>query len=46
MIIGDDHPMWSLYSGGSRHESQDGGAGDEELAEAQHRLSPHTAKFQ
>lgn len=45
MIIGDDHPMWSLHSGGSRHDAPDWGPDDEQLAEAQYRLPPHTAKF-
>lgn len=45
LIIGDDHPMWSLHSGGSRHDAPDWGPGDEQLAEAQYRLPPLTAKF-
>lgn len=45
LIIGDDHPMWSLHSGGPRHDAPDWGPGDEQLAEAQYRLPPLTAKF-
>lgn len=45
LIIGDDHPMWSLHSGGSRHDAPDWGPGDKHLAEAQYRLPPLTAKF-
>lgn len=45
LIIGDDHPMWSLHSGGPRHDAPDWGPGDERLAEAQYRLPPLTAKF-
>lgn len=45
LIIGDDHPMWSLHSGGSRHEDPDWGPDDEQLAEAQYRLPPLTARF-
>ena len=44
-IIADDHPMWSLHSGGSRHDAPDWGPGDERLAETQYRLPPLTAKF-
>lgn len=46
LIIGDDHPMWSLHSGGSRHDAPDWGPDDEQLAEAQYRLPPLTARFQ
>jgi hypothetical protein len=45
LIIGDDHPMWSLHSGGARHNAPDWSPGDEPLAEAQYRLPPLTAKF-
>lgn len=45
LIIGDDHPMWSLHSGGSRHDAPDWDPADEQLAEAQYRLPPLTAKF-
>ena len=44
-VIGDDHPIWSLHSGGTRHDGPDWGPGDEQLAEAQYRLPPLTAKF-
>jgi hypothetical protein len=45
LIIGDDHPMWSLHSGGSRHDAPDWGPGDEQLAESQYRLPPLTGRF-
>jgi hypothetical protein len=45
LIMGDDHPMWSLHSGGSRHDAPDWGPGDEQLAEAQYRLPPLTGRF-
>lgn len=46
-VIGDDHPMWSLHSGGSRHDGPDWGPGNEDLAlaQSQYRLSPQTAIF-
>jgi hypothetical protein len=45
MIIADDHPMWSLHSGGGRHDGPDWGPGDEQLAEGQYRLPPLTTVF-
>lgn len=45
MIIDNDHPMWSLHSGGSRHDAPDWGPGDEHLAETQSELPPLTAVF-
>lgn len=44
-IIGDDHPMWGLHSGGSRHDGPDWLSGDEPLAEAQDRLPRLTRSF-
>ena len=45
LIIGDDHPMWSLHSGGERHTGPDWQDGDERLAQTQDRLPPLTAVF-
>jgi hypothetical protein len=45
LIIGDDHPMWSLHSGGDRHTGPDWGDADERLAQTQDRLPPLTAVF-
>ena len=44
-IIGDDHPMWSLHSGGSRHDGTDWKSDDVHLAEAQSRLPRLTRVF-
>jgi hypothetical protein len=44
-FLGDDHPMWSLHSGGSRDEAPDWGPRDRQLAETQNQLPPLTAKF-
>lgn len=45
LIIGDDHPMWALHSGGARHDAPDWEPADAQLAQAQYRLPPLTAKF-
>lgn len=45
MVIGDDHPMWKLHSGGDSHNGPDWGPGDEQLAQGQYRLPPLTAVF-
>lgn len=45
LIIGDDHPMWKLHSGGPRHDAPDWGPEDDQLAETQYRLPALTAKF-
>jgi hypothetical protein len=45
LIIGDDHPMWSLHSGGDRHTGPDWEDGDEHLAQTQDRLPRLTAVF-
>lgn len=45
LVIGDDHPMWSLHSGGDRHAGPDWDDGDERLAQTQDRLPPLTAVF-
>jgi hypothetical protein len=44
-IIGDDHPMWSLHSGGSRHDGPDWRPDDVDLAEASSRLPRLTQVF-
>jgi hypothetical protein len=44
-IIGDDHPMWSLHSGGARHDGPDWKSEDAHLAEAQGRLPRLTRVF-
>jgi hypothetical protein len=45
VIIGNDHPMWELHSGGPRHSGPDWSPGDEELAQTQTELPPLTAAF-
>src|SRR5262245_47366128 len=45
LVIGDNHPMWKLHSGGDRHEVHDWQDGDERLAQTQDRLPPLTAVF-
>jgi hypothetical protein len=45
LIIGADHPMWLLHSGGDRHKGPDWQQGDERLAQTQDRLPPLTAVF-
>lgn len=45
LVIGDDHPMWVLHSGGDRHMGPDWEDGDEHLAQTQDRLPPLTAVF-
>jgi hypothetical protein len=44
-VIGDDHPMWALHTGGARHDGPDWVAGDEALAESQYRLPRLTRVF-
>ena len=45
LIIGDDHPMWALHSGGDRHTGPDWEDGDKRLAQTQDRLPPLTTVF-
>lgn len=45
MIIGDDHPMWSLHSGGPRHDGPEWGPSDGKLAQTQAQLPPLTSVF-
>lgn len=45
MVIGDEHPMWEIHSGGSRHDGPDWGPDDRPLAESQDRLPRLTRIF-
>jgi hypothetical protein len=45
LILGDDHPMWQLHDGLSRHDGPDWHSDDRSLAETQDRLPPLTAVF-
>jgi hypothetical protein len=45
LVIGDDHPMWLLHSGGDRHKGPDWLDGDERLAQTQNQLPALTAVF-
>ncbi len=45
LIIGDDHPLWSMHSGGKRHEGQEWEPGDVDLAQTQDQLPPLTSIF-
>lgn len=45
LIIGDDHPLWSMHSGGKRHEGPEWGPDDVDLAQTQAQLPPLTSIF-
>ncbi len=45
LIIGDDHPLWSMHSGGKRHEGPEWEPGDVGLAQTQGKLPPLTSIF-
>jgi hypothetical protein len=45
LIIGDGHPLWSMHSGGKRHEGPEWGPEDVDLAQTQDHLPPLTSIF-